>query len=343
MRGITLKKLFTAALILCLASVFMAGCSGKKETGSTNAAKVKVMKMTSVNTKDRPLTIGLDKFAEIVAKETGGAIKVEVYSDSVLGGERQILEGVQMGTIQGGLISTAVSGTVVPRAMAFDLPFLFKDKQTAFKVLDGPIGQEVLKELPGKKVIGFAYWDSGFRHLTNSKKEVTTLADLEGLKVRTMESKVHVDTWKMLGVNPTPMSFNQLYSALEQKVVDGQENPWIITKTNKINEVQKYMTNTGHVYGSLIFVVSKVFWDTLTDKEKEIITKAELQARAFERELNEKQDNECLKDLIASGMKVSELAPGEKEKIVQKLQPVYKDFAATIGGDFVDRLLAAVK
>lgn len=338
-----MKKIFSLALIICLVSVFLAGCSAKKEADSKDAPKVKVMKVTSVNTKDRPLTIGLDKFGEIVNKETNGAIKVEVYSDSVLGGERQILEGVQMGTIQGGLVSTAVTGTLTPRVSAFDLPFLFKDKQTAFKVLDGPIGQEVLKDLPSKGVIGFGYWDSGFRHLTNSKKEVTAIADMAGLKVRTMESKVHVDTWKALGVNPTPMSFNQVYSALEQKVVDGQENPWVIIKTNKLFEVQKFLTNTGHVYSSSVFVVSKVFWDTLSDKEKEIITKAELQARAFERELNEKQDAECLKDLAASGMKVTELAPGEKAKIVEKLQPVYKDFAATIGGDLVDRLLAAVK
>lgn len=337
-----MKKVFTLVLIICLVSVFMVGCSTNKEA-SKDAVKAKVMKITSVNTKDRALTIGLDKFAEIVAKETGGAIRVEVYSDSVLGGERQILEGVQMGTVQGGLVSTAVTGTLVPRVAAFDLPFLFKDKQTAFKVLDGPIGQEILKDLPGKGVIGFGYWDSGFRHLTNSKREVKTLADMEGLKVRTMESKVHVDTWKTLGVNPTPMAFNQLYTALEQRVVDGQENPWVIIKTNKLYEVQKYMTNTGHVYSSSVFVISKVFWDSLNDKEKEIMTKAELEAKAYERQLNEKQDNDCLKDLVTAGMQVTELAPGEKEKIVQKLQQVYKDFAASIGGDLVDRLLAATK
>lgn len=339
-----MKKTFALVLIISLVTVLMGGCSDKKETSSFKGdAQVKIMKMTSVNTKDRALSIGLDKFGEIVTKETGGAIKVEVFSDSVLGGERQILEGVQMGSVQGGLLSTAVTGTVALRVSAFDLPFLFKDKETAFKVLDGPIGQEVLKDLPSKGVIGLGYWDSGFRNLTNSKREVKTLADMEGLKVRTMESKIHVDTWRTLGINPTPMSFNQLYTALEQKVVDGQENPYVIIKTNKLFEVQKYMTNTGHVYSSSVFVISKVFWDELTDKEKEIITKAEREARAFERQLNEKQDNDCLAELVAAGMKVSDLAPGEKDKIIQKLQQVYKEFAETIGGDFVDRLLTAAK
>lgn len=339
-----MKKTFILVVIISLAAILIGGCSDKKETSSSKGdAQVKIMKMTSVNTKDRALSIGLDKFGEIVTKETGGAIKVEVFSDSVLGGERQILEGVQMGSVQGGLLSTAVTGTVALRVSAFDLPFLFKDKQTAFKVLDGPIGQEVLKDLPSKGVIGLGYWDSGFRNLTNSKREIKTLADMEGLKVRTMESKIHVDTWRTLGINPTPMSFNQLYTALEQKVVDGQENPYVIIKTNKLYEVQKYMTNTGHVYSSSIFVISKVFWDGLTDKEKEIITKAESEAKAFERQLNEKQDNDCLAELVAAGMKVTDLAPGEKEKIIQKLQQVYKEFAETIGGDFVDRLLTAAK
>jgi len=339
-----LKKTFVLVLIIALVTFFIGGCSDKKETSSSKGdVQVKIMKMTSVNTKDRALSIGLDKFGEIVTKETGGAIKVEVFSDSVLGGERQILEGVQMGSVQGGLLSTAVTGTVALRVSAFDLPFLFKDRKIAFEVLDGPIGQEVLEDLPGKGIIGLGYWDSGFRNLTNSKREVNTLADMEGLKVRTMESKIHVDTWRTLGINPTPMSFNQLYTALEQKVVDGQENPYVIIKTNKLFEVQKYMTNTGHVYSSSVFVISKVFWDGLTDKEKEVITKAEREARTFERQLNEKQDNDCLSELAAAGMKVTELVPGEKEKIIQKLQQVYEEFAATIGGDFVDRLLTAAK
>ena len=339
-----MKRKLALVTAACLMLAVMTGCSSaKKEVGSGETSKAKILKIASVNTRDRALTIGLDKFAEIVAKETGGSIKVEVYSDSILGGERQILEGVQMGTIQGGQLSTAIIGTVAPRVSAFDLPFLFKDRQTAYKVLDGSIGQEVLKELPGKGFIGLGYWDSGFRNLTNSKREVKTLADLEGLKVRTMESKIHVDTWKILGVNPTPMAFNQLYSALEQKVVDGQENPYVIIKTNNLFEVQKYMTNTGHVYSSSIVIVSKIFWDTLTDKEKTVLSKAEKEAREFERQLNEKQDNECLTDLVNKGMKVTDLAPGEKERIVQKLGPVYKDFAASIGGDFVDRLLAATK
>jgi tripartite ATP-independent transporter DctP family solute receptor len=326
-----------------MASVLMAGCSKDKGASSPQSGKAKVMKVTSVNQKDRALSIGLEKFAEIVNKEAGGSLKVEVYHDSILGGERQILEGIQMGTIQGGLVSTAITGTIIPHMSAFELPFLFKDKATAFKVLDGPIGQDILKELPAKKIIGFGYWDSGFRHLSNSTREVKTLEAMSGLKVRTMESKVHVATWKTLGVNPTPMAFNQLYSALEQKVVDGQENPAVIIKTNKINEVQKYLTTTGHVYSSSPFMVSKSFWDSLTDKEKDIITKAEKEVRAFERDLNDKQDAQCLVDLTKSGMNVTDLNPGEKEKIVAKLQPVYKEFATSIGEDFVNQLLAAVK
>lgn len=338
-----MKKSTLLLVFVFLISVMLTGCGGSKDAAKSDSSAPKTMKLTSVNTKDRALNIGLEKFAEIVNAKSGGKIKVEVYADSILGGERQILEGIQRGTIEGGLLSTAITGTVEPKASAFDLPFLFADTAKAFKVLDGPTGTEVLKDLAGKKLVAFGYWDSGFRHLTNSKHEVATLESMNGLKIRTMESKVHVETWKALGVNPTPMAFNQLYSALEQKVVDGQENPYIVISNNKLYEVQRYLTNSGHVYSSSIFVVSQAFWDKLSDSEKDIITKAEIEAREFERKLNAEQELKCKADLASQGMIISDLAPGEKDKIIEKLQPVYKNFAETIKGDFVNRVIAEAK
>lgn len=311
--------------------------------GATAMAQEKVMKLGIVTNKDRSLTKGLVKFGEVVEKETGGAIKVQVFSDGVLGGDRQTLEALQMGTVHGTSVSTGPIAAFAPQFDVFDLPFLFKDKATAFKVVDGPIGQELLEQLPKVGFIGMNYWENGFRHLTNNKREVKTLEDIKGLKIRTLESKVHVDTWKTLGANPTPMSFSQLYTALEQGVVDGQENPFGNVTGNKFYEVQKYLTTTGHVYNASPFLISKKFWDTLSDQEKEIMKKAAKEAQAYQRQLNDKEDQDSAALLTEKKMKISELGPGEKEKIVEALKPVYEKYSETLGKELVDKLLAAVK
>ncbi|SDH15971.1 DctP family TRAP transporter solute-binding subunit [Propionivibrio dicarboxylicus] len=303
----------------------------------------KVMKCGIVTNKDRSLSKGLVEFGKILEKETGGTIKVQVFTDGVLGGDRQTLEGLQMGTIHCTSVSTGPIAAFVPQFDVFDLPFLFKDKATAFKVADGPIGKELLDKLPAVGMIGFNYWENGFRHLTNNKREVKTLEDIKGLKIRTLESKIHVDTWKQLGANPTPMSFSQLYTALEQGVVDGQENPYGNVVSNKFNEVQKYLTTTGHVYNASPFLVSKKFYDGLTDKEKEAVKKAAKEAQTFQRLENDKEDTVSAGTLQARGMKITALNPGEQQKVVAALKPVYDKYSETLGKDLVARMLAAVK
>jgi len=337
------KYLGLLSIVIIASMLFAAGCSSQKSAGDQKAGGTKVMKLGIVTNQDRSLTKGLKKFAEIVEKESGGTIKGEVFADGLLGGDRQVLEALQMGTVQGTAVSTGVVAAFAPRFDAFDLPYLFKDKQTAYKVFDGPVGDEVLQDLPKAKLIGLGYWENGFRHVTNNKREIKTVEDFKGLKLRTLESKVHVEFWKMMGTNPTPMSFSQLYSAMEQGVVDGQENPYGNVVSSKFNEVQKYLTNSGHVYNANVFLVSKVFWDTLTDKEKEIVKKAAIEARDYQRKLNEEEDQKSVAILKEKGMKINDLNPGEKEKIVELAQPLYKSVAQQIGGDFVDKLIAATK
>ena len=303
----------------------------------------KVMKCGIVTNKDRSLSKGLVEFGKILEKETGGSIKVQVFTDGVLGGDRQTLEGLQMGTIHCTSVSTGPIAAFVPQFDVFDLPFLFKDKATAFKVVDGPIGQELLNKLPAVGMIGFNYWENGFRHLTNNKREVKTAEDIKGLKIRTLESKIHVDTWKQLGANPTPMSFSQLYTALEQGVVDGQENPFGNVVSNKFNEVQKYLTTTGHVYNASPFLLSKKFYDGLTDKEKEAVKKAAKEAQTFQRAANDKEDQDSVGTLTQRGMKITALNPGEQQKVVASLKPVYDKYAEALGKELVEKLLAAVK
>lgn len=335
-----LLGLISLVMVFCL--LLLTGCSSQKDTAAKKE-EVKTMKIGHVMGKDRSLHKAMVKFGQDLEKATNGKIKVEVFSDGVLGGDRQVLEALQMGTVQATSVSTGPVAAFAPRMDVFDLPFLFKDKPTAYKVFDGPVGQELLNDLPKAGLVGMGYWENGFRHLTNNKREVKTAEDIKGLKIRTLESKVHVETWKALGANPTPMSFSQLYSALEQGVVDGQENPYGNVVASKFNEVQKYLTNTGHIYNANIFLISKKFWDGLSDQEKDIVKKVAEESKVYQRQLNDKEDQDSVAILTQKGMKITDLNSGEKEKLQQILQPVYKQVGERIGQDIVDKVIAASK
>ena len=303
-----------------------------------------VMKIAYTVQADGHIGKGMQKFAEIVEKNSQGTIKVQLYPNGVLGTDRQTMEQLQMGTIHGNNNSTGPVATFVPRIGVFDLPFLFTDRKKAYEVLDGPIGQELLeKDLPKAGFVGLCYLENGFRNLTNSRREIDTLEGMKGIKIRTMDNKMHVDLWTMLGVNPTPMDITQVYSAMEQKVIDGQENPVNIIQANKYNEVQKYMTLTGHVYSAQVFFVSKVWFDKLSDKDKQTIKAAAIEMRGYQREVAQKMEKEGLDYLKSKGMTVTELKAGEKDKIQTMLKPFYDKYKQQIGADLVDKVLAAVK
>jgi tripartite ATP-independent transporter DctP family solute receptor len=294
-------------------------------------------------TKERSLSKGLYKFGEIVEKETNGSIKVEVYPDGQLGGDLEVFEGLKMGSIQGSTMSTGPIASFAPRFNVLDLPFLFKDRETAYKVLDGEIGQELMKDLEGTGVIGINYWENGFRHLTNNVKEVKSVDDIKGLKIRTLENKLHIDLWKELGANPVPMAFTELFTALEQGVVDGQENPVGNVAANKMYEVQKYITKTGHVYNASPFLISEKFWKTLSSEEQEIIKKAAEEAKEYQRQLNAEEDEKLFKEIEKEGMVVTELTDEQKQAFIDKVQPIYKKYGKEFGEDLVAKLLEAGK
>lgn len=337
-----MKKSFKLLSIgLAMSLLLASGCSSSNNSAPAKDGGPKTMKIGSVNPKERSISQGLFKFKEALERESGGKIKVEVYTDGVLGDDRRTLEGLQLGSIQGTTAATGAISSFNQQIGVFDLPFLFKDSKSAYKLLDGPIGDEMLAGLSKSGFVGLAYWENGWRHLSNSKKEVTTLADLSGLKIRTLESPIHVDSWKALGANPTPMSMSQLYTALEQKVVDGQENPLGNIVTNKLDEVQKFITLTGHVYAASPFMVSKVFWDTLNEQEKGWVKKAALEARDYQRTLNAQEDVNSAKVLKEKGIKISELQAGEKEKFQAAVKPIYDKYSATYGAELVKKVVEA--
>jgi tripartite ATP-independent transporter DctP family solute receptor len=304
-------------------------------------SQAKVMKIGMVTAKERSLSKGCVYFGELLEKYSKGAIKVEVFTDGVLGGDTQVLQALQINSVQATAVSTGPVASFAPRMSVFDLPYLFKDKKSAYRVFDGPIGTEMLQDLPAAKMVGLAYWENGFRHLTNNRRAVTKMSDIKGLKIRTLENQLHIKLWRTLGANPTPMAFSQLYSGLEQGVVDGQENPYGNVVSSKFFEVQKYLTNTGHIYNANIFLVSKIFWDSLSATEQAAVQKAATEARDYQRDLNEKEDQESVAILTKNGMKISDLAAGEKEKIQKALEPLYTEASATIPGGIVERVIAA--
>ena len=350
-----MKKFVIFSVLTCMLA--LVGCSSQSSSpsasptpapaanGATPAetAAPKVMKLAVVTAKERSLTKGLEKFGEILEKESGGSIKVEVYADGQLGGDRAVFDAMKVGTIQGSTMSSGPIAVDVPRFTALDLPFLFKDEKTAYEILDGSIGKELLDELPSVGVIGLNYWENGFRNLTNGKRDVRTVEDIKGLRIRTLENELHIDMWKEMGAIPTPMAFTELFTALEQGVVDGQENPAGNVTSSKFYEVQKYYTKTGHIYNASPFLISKKFWDSLSDKEKEMVTKAADEAKDFQRQLNQEETKTAEEYLKNSGMTVTELSAEEKQAFYEKVQPIYQKYSAQLGEDFVKKLMDANK
>jgi TRAP-type transport system periplasmic protein len=337
-----------ALLLLVVFSLFvLSACSQESSNGGAkedakNESGEKLMKLAVVTSEDRSLTKGLEKFGELVESKTNGSIKVEVYPNGQLGGDREVFESLQFGSIQGTTMSTGPIAQFVPKFNVFDLPFLFPNSEIAYEVLDGKIGTDLLAELESQNVIGLNYWENGFRHLTNGKKEVKTPEDVEGLKVRTLENDLHMDIWSELGANPTPMAFTELFAGLQQGVVDGQENPVGNVTSNKFYEVQKYLTKTGHVYNASPFLISKDFWNSLSEEEQKAVREAADEARDYQRELNQQEDGEGYKFLAENGMTITDLSDEEKEKFLDKVKPVYDKYSSTIGEEFVDELLAEI-
>jgi tripartite ATP-independent transporter DctP family solute receptor len=350
-----MKKMLALSLSACILT--LVGCSSQATTNKGSSpsstptekqpeaktANAKVMKIGLTEANDTVTVRELKKFGEKVEKETGGSVKVKVYPDGQLGSNDATISGLKGGTIQATMMSP---GTLSPTAKSFfalDLPYLFKDEQTAYRVLDGPVGKELLDSLSGTGMVGIDYWELGYRNLTNNKREVKTIDDIKGLKLRTLQNKVHIDFWGKLGAAPTPIDFTELFTSMAQGVVDGQENPAGLIKAKKFNEVQKYLTLTEHLYSPNVFLISQSFWDSLSDKEKETITKVAEEVKVEQRKLNQQEDKDAMEYLKQHGMQVTELTPEEKQKFIDKARTLYQDYSSTIGDDLLKKLLEAVK
>ena len=280
--------------------------------------------------------VAINTFAREVERRTNGRYKVQTFYSAALGAERESVEGVQLGTLDLTLTSTGPLPNFVPEVAILDIPFLFRDYTHARAVLDGPIGQELLAKFPAKGMVGLAWSENGFRHMTNSKRPVNVPEDLKGLKMRTMENPIHIEAYRQFGILPTPMAFTEVFTALQQGTVDGQENPLSVITAAKLDQVQKYLSLTGHVYSPAVFLMNKAQWDKLSDADKQAFMDAAREGVKADRARVDDDERRAVADLRGRGMTVAENV--DKAKFQSALDPVYGDFARRFGQSNIDRI-----
>lgn len=265
-----IKRSMIALTIPSLLLATACGASGQdgQAAGKQPEGKVRILKSGIGFNEDHSQAQGLIKFAEIVEKNSGGRIKVQNYFSSQLGDDMKMMEALKAGTQELTMPSTSPISNMVKEFGIFDFPFVFNNEQEAYAVLDSPFGQKLLDKLPQHGLIGLGYWENGYRNLTNSKRPVATVEDFKGLKIRTLQNKVHLEVFGALGANPVPMPFSEVFTGLESRTVDGQENPIAAIESSKFYEVQKYLSLTNHVYTPFVFLMSKKIWDQLTPEDQ---------------------------------------------------------------------------
>ncbi len=280
--------------------------------------------------------VAIDVFAREVEKRTAGRYKIQAFYSGALGGERESIESVQLGTQELTFTSTGPVPNFVPDARIMDIPFLFRDKAHARAVLDGAIGQEMLVKFEPKGFKALAWGENGVRHMTNSKRSVNSPDDLKGLKMRTMENPVHIAAYKGFGIVPTPMAFPEVFTALQQGTVDGQENPLSVIMAAKFDQVQKHLSLTGHVYSPAIFLMSKGAFDKLSAADKTAFLEAAKEGAKAGRARVDEDDSKGVAELRSKGMTVVENL--DKAKFVAQLAPVNAEFEKQFGKANIDRI-----
>lgn len=279
--------------------------------------------------------LAAEKFRDLMAEETGGKVTIEIFPNATLGDERTLLEGMQIGSVDMGVITNGPVSNFVEEMAVFELPFLFPSAEAAYKVLDGDIGQELLDKLADVNLKGLAYAERGFRNLTNSKQPVNSAADVDGLKIRVMENPVYVDTFRALGTNAVPMAWTEALTAMQQGTIDGQENPVNVVHSFKLDETQKYMTMTRHTYAPAIFVIGMPSWSKLPENVQTAMVDAAQAAAEYEREMNAKAEAEQLAALKDRGMEINEDA--DLASFQEMVQPVYDEYGEKFG-DYLSRI-----
>ena len=324
--------LFKKAVLVAALGLLAAGSAFSAVTGRVGHAMPDT----------HPQAASMNKFAELAGKYTNNNVQLKVFHSSTLGSDEKMLQAVQAGTQEFYIGTLAPFSARVKEVQIWDLPFLFANTKEVYAVLDGAASKKIFEKLDPIGVHGLMWTGMGFRNLSNSKRPVTKLEDINGLKVRVMANPVALETWKTLGANAVPMAFAEVFTALEIKAIDGQENPLVHMYSNKMQEVQKYISLSNHVYTPVALIVSKKFWDGLSAADKQGVQKAADEARLLQRQLLDEGDKDVIKKFGEAGVKVDAIPPAELTKIQDKVKPVITKFAPQIGEDFVKEFMAEI-
>jgi TRAP-type transport system periplasmic protein len=289
-----------------------------------------------------PQAAAMNKFVELTATYTKNNVKLQAFHGGVLGSDEKQLQAVQAGTQELYIGTLAPLSTRVKEVQIWDLPFMFQNEKEVYAVLDGASSKKIFEKIEPTGLVGLTWTGMGFRNLSNSKRSVNKVEDVSGLKVRVMANPVALDTWKAIGANAVPMAFSEVFTALETKALDGQENPLVHMYSNKMQEVQKFISLTNHVYTPVALVASKKFWDTLTAEDKAGIQKAATEAGLLQRKLLDEGDKDVIAKFKAVGVTVNPVAGAELARIQDKVKPVIAKFSPIIGEDFVNGFYAEI-
>lgn len=331
----TLKRLVLAAVAACVLAA--------PALATAQEYKSRLIRFGYGLNEDSVQGRAVEHFAEELARITDGKLKVRGIGAAALGSDPQMQNALIGGAQEMMVGSTATLVGTVKEFGVFDFPFLFNDEKEADAVLDGPFGEKLMRKLEDKGLVGLVYWENGFRNLTNSRKPVEKAEDLEGIKLRVMQNQVALDVFGALGANAVPMAFSELFTALETRTVDGQENPVTTIQSSRFFEVQPYLSLTKHVYSPWIVLASKKWWDTLSEDEKKAIQQAAVSSREFERKDSRADSAKAMEELKAAGMQINTVSPEELDRMRAKVQPVVDKFSKEYGEDLTRELMEEIR
>ena len=334
------KRILSVLMVAAMTTAVFAGC-GSSSTGSASgstaastgsaaasgsaaAGDAEYSMIAGTTTPDaHPYNLGLVKMGELINEKTNGAVKLDVFGNSQLGGERDLIEGLQLGSVQVTCVSTAPLSGFTDMFLVFDLPFIFETTEQARAVMDSEVGEQILHSVDEQGLVGLAWFENGFRNVTNNVKPVTVPDDLKGIKIRTMENPIHMAAFKIMGADPTPMAMGDVFTALQQGTIDAEENPVPIVETNKFYEVQKYISMTGHLFSPAPVFIGKDYFESLPAEYQDAIKEAADEATPYQREQIDEQNVSGLESLKSNGMEANEV---EKAPFQDATKSVYDEY-----------------
>jgi TRAP-type transport system periplasmic protein len=325
-----------AVLVSCFGLGLLLAAAGAQ----AQDIKERTLRFGFQNATDHPIGVGLQRFADLVKQKSGSKITVRLFPGGQLGGDLQTVSALQGGTIDMTVLNTGVLAGIDKSTAILDFPYLFNSEKEADAVVDGPAGQKLHERLASKGLIGLAYFENGFRQLTNSRRPVAKAEDFQGLKLRVLQLPLFIEVFQALGASPVPLAFPEVYTALEQKVVDGQENPVNTIYFSKLHEVQKFLSLTRHVFNPQSVLISKRTWDRFSPDEKALLQQAANEAAIYQRQASREQTGKSIELIKQAGVTVNEVSPDEIERIRQRIKPIVEKFTKDIDPEVTQQVQA---